>query len=81
MKLGILTNNYGKVVEGFSSSLDHARERKDTINANHMDMCRFSGIDDNGYRKITSVVSKCLESPTMISKQPPCKHIVTFNAV
>lgn len=81
MELVVLTHSGSKVVEEFSSSLDHARERKDNINANHMDMCRFSGIDDSGYHKIASVVSKCLESSKMMTRQAPCKRIITFSLV
>jgi hypothetical protein len=42
----------GKVVEDISSSLDWPGEQKDTIVANHMDMCRFRGGDDDGYIKV-----------------------------
>lgn len=51
-----------KIVEDVSASLNHARERKDVINANHMEMCRFSDANDNGYRKVKAVVEKCLDS-------------------
>ncbi|KAI9815250.1 MAG: hypothetical protein M1827_002730 [Pycnora praestabilis] len=40
-----------KVVNDFSSSLDGA-ERRQTINANHMTMCRYSSKDDDGYQKV-----------------------------
>ena len=43
-----------------SSGLDDARERKDFINANHMEMCRFTGSKDAGYRKVKDVLSRCL---------------------
>lgn len=35
-----------------SSSLDDPRERAQIINKNHVDMCRFSGTDDPGYRQV-----------------------------
>ena len=35
-----------------SSSLDDPRERAQHIDANHMNMTRFSGRDDPGYRKV-----------------------------
>jgi hypothetical protein len=67
---------FDQVVGDFSSSLDYAKEWIDIINANHVDMCRFSGINDNGYCKIKSVVSKCLEPPKLKSRQPSCKPSV-----
>lgn len=33
-------------------------ERKDFINANHMDMCRFAGRDDEGYVKVRGVLGR-----------------------
>lgn len=41
-----------------SSGLESGSERKDIINANHMDMCRFNGKADEGYRRVASVLSK-----------------------
>ena len=35
-----------------SSSLDDPRERAQHIDANHMDMTRYSSRDDTGYRKV-----------------------------
>ena len=35
-----------------SSSLDDLRERAQHIDANHMDMTRYSSRDDPGYRKV-----------------------------
>ena len=35
-----------------SSSLDDPRERAQHIDANHMDMTRYSSRDDPGYRKV-----------------------------
>ncbi|CZR56660.1 uncharacterized protein PAC_06549 [Phialocephala subalpina] len=40
-----------KVVETFSSSLTDT-EPTQTINANHMSMCRFNGKDDEGYKQV-----------------------------
>jgi hypothetical protein len=40
-----------QIVNDFSSSLDGA-ERRQTINANHMAMCRFSSKLDDGYQKV-----------------------------
>ena len=42
-----------QVVDNFSSTLiGDTAERRQTINANHMQMCRFPGKDDDGYRKV-----------------------------
>lgn len=49
-----------QVVENSSSALDYAFEQKDFIHANHVDMCRFSGFDDDGYEKIKAGMSHCL---------------------
>ncbi|KAI9780256.1 MAG: hypothetical protein M1839_006816 [Geoglossum umbratile] len=50
--LGLFGFN-GKVVDNVSSTLSGApRERTETINANHMSMCRFSSRYDDGYRKV-----------------------------
>ena len=35
-----------------SSSLDDPRERPQHINKNHIDMCKFSGAEDPGYRQV-----------------------------
>ncbi|KAI5921600.1 hypothetical protein F4810DRAFT_712421 [Camillea tinctor] len=50
-----------KIVDDNSSSLDHPIERKDTINANHVMMCRFNGPEDNGYIKVKGVISKYVD--------------------
>ena len=49
-----------KIVDDASSSLDHHRERRDHISANHVMMCRFSSGDDDGYIKVRGVLSKYL---------------------
>lgn len=47
-----------KVVEDSSSCLDDPRiERKQHISKNHMDMCRFSGMEDPGYRKVEAAIT------------------------
>ena len=48
------------MVENSSSALDYALEQKDFIHANHVNMCRFSGVDDDGYEKIKAGISRCL---------------------
>ncbi|KAK0613645.1 hypothetical protein B0T14DRAFT_283067 [Immersiella caudata] len=50
INLGVLGN---KVVPDYSSTLGDKREHAETIQANHRDMCRFTGPDDPGYRKVS----------------------------
>lgn len=38
-------------MDSSSSGMDIVNERKTTINTNHMDMCRFSNENDDGYVK------------------------------
>lgn len=47
--LSVLGN---KVVPDYSSLIGDHREHAETIQANHLEMCRFSGPDDPNYRKI-----------------------------
>lgn len=47
--LGVLGD---KVVPDYSSLLGDQRERAESIQANHMDMCRFTGPDDPNYRRV-----------------------------
>lgn len=41
-----------KVVPDYSSSIGDHRERSETLQANHKELCRFSGDDDANYRKV-----------------------------
>jgi hypothetical protein len=41
-----------QVVPRDSSSLDDPREHAETIEANHITMCKFSGADDPGYKQV-----------------------------
>jgi hypothetical protein len=41
--------------------LEHPSERKDFINANHMDMCRFQDSKDDGYVKVRGVINKYIQ--------------------
>ncbi|KAI9892641.1 MAG: hypothetical protein M1814_001334 [Vezdaea aestivalis] len=50
----------GRVVEDSSSALDYPLQEKDIIHANHVNMCRFSGFDDDGYEKTKAALSHCL---------------------
>jgi len=47
--LGILGK---KVVPSYSSLLGDHREEAETMQANHMEMCRFTGLEDPNYRKV-----------------------------
>ncbi|KAF8249194.1 hypothetical protein K440DRAFT_544280, partial [Wilcoxina mikolae CBS 423.85] len=58
----------GKVVDDASSGLESGFERKDIINANHIDMCRFSGKEDEGYIKVASVLSRYVADIRSISR-------------
>lgn len=49
VNLGILGN---KVVPDISSLIGDERERAETLQANHLEMCRFSGSDDPNYLKV-----------------------------
>lgn len=50
------------MVEPWSASIgDPGRERTETINANHMNMCRFTGIDDPGYVKVGSEIQERID--------------------
>lgn len=55
--LGLIGINLGvlgsKVVPDYSSSLGDQRENTETIQANHREMCRFTGKDDPGFRKVS----------------------------
>lgn len=50
-----------KVVEDSSSALEYGSEQKDYLGANHVNMCRFSDSEDDGYEKVKAGLSRCLE--------------------
>ncbi|EFE32175.1 Pfs, NB-ARC and Ankyrin domain protein [Trichophyton benhamiae CBS 112371] len=54
LALGIFPGVSGKIVPDISSSLGDPRENAQYINANHRDMCRFTGKDDPGYQQVGS---------------------------
>lgn len=64
--LGLSGLNLGplgrKVVPDYSSLLGDVRERAETIQANHMDMCRFAGPDDPNYGRICGEITTIYES-------------------
>ena len=53
INLGVLGN---KVVPDSSSSIGDSRERAETIQANHREMCRFKGTEDPGYQKLAGEI-------------------------
>ncbi len=50
----------GKVVSDYSSKLDNPLEIVETIRGNHMEMARFSGANDEGYRTLAKVIARCV---------------------
>jgi len=64
--LGLTGVNFGvlgeKVVPDYSSLLGDHRERAETIQANHMEMCRFTGPEDPNYRKVSGELSSIYQN-------------------
>jgi hypothetical protein len=56
--LEVVCLHFAQIVDDASSSLDSTAERKDSIDANHVMMCRFLSKDDEGYIKTIGVISK-----------------------
>jgi protein SERAC1 len=63
-----------KVVPDYSSLLGDHRERAETIHANHMDMCRFSGTESPGFRQVAAELSKIYGSFAGVTKQEPWRE-------
>lgn len=59
INLGVLGN---KVVLDYSSAIGDTRERAETIQANHMEMCRFIGPEDPNYRKVSGEIASAYDS-------------------
>lgn len=54
-----------------SSSFGYrAFEMRDTINRNHMNMCRFEGADDEGYIKFLGALRGFLKAVEINNEQP-----------
>ncbi|EHK50985.1 hypothetical protein TRIATDRAFT_181516, partial [Trichoderma atroviride IMI 206040] len=53
-----------KIVPDYSSSIGDHGEHSETLQANHQQMCRYSGTDDPNYRKVAGELfnDTCLES-------------------
>ena len=45
-----------QIVDNDSSALDHPYERKDNIDANDMEMCKFRDKDDEEYAKVRAEI-------------------------
>lgn len=80
INLGVLGN---KVVPDYSSLIGDARERAETIQANHMEMCRFIGHEDTGYLKVSGEIRLTYNSLTQLdTKQTqdpePTKRTLAF---
>ncbi|KAI0102848.1 quinon protein alcohol dehydrogenase-like superfamily [Nemania sp. FL0031] len=58
----------GKVVDDFSSSLD-VGEQKETIGANHVNMCRFAGEGDDGYIKVKAALELAISEVSPVLAQ------------
>ncbi|KAK3322853.1 hypothetical protein B0H66DRAFT_215826 [Apodospora peruviana] len=66
VNLSVLGN---KVVPDYSSLIGDSRERAETIQANHMDMCRFTGPDDPNYLKLSGEVCEIYSSLVSLNQQ------------
>jgi len=53
-----------KVVPDYSSLIGDHRERAETLQANHMEMCRFSGRDCSNYRRVAGELRSICQSIT-----------------
>ncbi|PMD51210.1 uncharacterized protein K444DRAFT_545347 [Hyaloscypha bicolor E] len=63
-----------KVVDGVSSEFPDTG-RRFTINANHMEMCRYSSREDDGYRKVSRELRiLCEEIEKSLKEEEALKH-------
>ncbi|KAF2139899.1 uncharacterized protein K452DRAFT_335834 [Aplosporella prunicola CBS 121167] len=65
-----------KVVPNISSCLGDPREHAESIEANHMEMCRFSGTDDPNYRKVGG--GGLERWPTFTAEEKACLQSLSF---
>jgi hypothetical protein len=63
-----------QVVPSYSSLLGDAREHAETLQANHMDMCRFSGFQDPNFIKVGGEISRIYTSITKF-RIPQSDHV------
>jgi len=59
INLGVLGN---KVVPDYSSVIGDAREHAESIDANHMEMCRYFGSEDPNYQKLAGEITSVYAS-------------------
>lgn len=59
VRLGVLGS---KVVPDSSSLIGDERERAETLQANHLEMCRFYGLDDPNYLKLAGEIQLIYDS-------------------
>ncbi|KAK1759936.1 hypothetical protein QBC47DRAFT_338452 [Echria macrotheca] len=72
LKLGALGK---KVVPEWSSLIGDHREHPETIAANHMDMCRFSGPESPGFRQVMAELCSICPSIPALTKPGPGLNI------
>ncbi|SCO75796.1 uncharacterized protein FRV6_00008 [Fusarium oxysporum] len=67
---GLILPKLGKkVVPEYSSLLGNYREHAETLQADHLEMCRYSGKDDPNYRKVAGEIRPTYLSITTTDKQ------------
>lgn len=66
-----LTKIGKKVVPHYSSLIGDYREEAETLQANHMEMCRYSGTDDENYRKVAGELHSIYAAITKLNTQKP----------
>lgn len=75
---GPIDNLLQQLVEGDSAIIGDARERRDTVHANHVNIVKFSDAKDNGYLKVLHAIKTLLnEKSTWI--QRPAYSILTVS--
>ncbi|VUC38075.1 unnamed protein product [Clonostachys rosea] len=62
-----------KVVPGHSSAIGDVREHAETLQANHKDMSRYSGLEDPNYRKVGGELSSLYRSLVNLNLRPPVR--------
>jgi hypothetical protein len=50
--------NFSQIVDRFSAMIGDASEVVETIDADHIKMCKFSGMDDNNFCKVLRAVER-----------------------
>ncbi|KAL8284609.1 hypothetical protein RB600_009162 [Gaeumannomyces tritici] len=72
---GVTLLSGAKVVNDHSSCLDDVRiETKRHISSNHMDMCRFSGLEDAQYTKVSAAMTFIIGRATALDARPEAPH-------